>query len=180
MPESREFLGAGTVVLRGVLLCALLAAGCGGAGEARAPGDALAAGDGRRHGQAGATGDAPAGAGRPRTTAAATGGTGATRPSRRAARSPRPAPTHVDCKSGFCFDGVCCRSDCAGLCQSCALPGSVGTCMNAPVGTDPRNECPDDGIAGCMRDGTCDGTGACAVYARRRDLPRAERAPARR
>ena len=31
---------------------------------------------------------------------------------------------------------------------------------------DPRNECPDDGVAGCMRDGFCDGTGACAVYAR--------------
>ena len=38
--------------------------------------------------------------------------------------------------------------------------------MNVPVGADPRNECPDDGVAGCMRDGFCDGTGACAVYAR--------------
>ena len=71
-----------------------------------------------------------------------------------------------DCKSGFCFDDICCRSDCSGLCQSCAQPGSVGTCMNVPVGTDPRDECPDDGVAGCMRDGFCDGTGACAVYAR--------------
>ena len=71
-----------------------------------------------------------------------------------------------DCKSGFCFDSICCRSDCAGLCQSCNQQGSVGTCMNVPVGADPRNECPDDGVAGCMRNGYCDGTGACAVYAR--------------
>ena len=46
--------------------------------------------------------------------------------------------------------------------------------MNVPVGADPRNECPDDGVAGCMRDGFCDGTGACAVYARGDDLPRAD------
>ena len=47
MPESREFVGAGTVVVRrGMLLCALLASGgCGGAGEARAPGDGSAPGE---------------------------------------------------------------------------------------------------------------------------------------
>src|SRR5262245_44934861 len=73
--------------------------------------------------------------------------------------------TAGDCKSGFCFDGVCCRSDCSGLCQSCAVDGSVGTCTSVPVGADPHNECPDDGVASCGRDGTCDGTGACALYA---------------
>src|SRR5215831_14308629 len=30
-----------------------------------------------------------------------------------------------DCKSGYCFDSICCRSDCSGVCQSCAQPGSV-------------------------------------------------------
>jgi len=70
-----------------------------------------------------------------------------------------------DCKSGFCSEGVCCRSDCSGLCQSCTVEGSVGTCTSVPVGADPRNECPDDGVASCGRDGTCDGTGACALYA---------------
>src|SRR5262249_2532280 len=70
-----------------------------------------------------------------------------------------------DCKSGFCSDGVCCRSDCSGVCQSCAVDGSVGTCTNVPVGVDPRNDCPDDGAASCGRDGFCDGTGACALYA---------------
>src|SRR5262249_22236535 len=38
--------------------------------------------------------------------------------------------------------------------------------MSAPVGTDTRNECSDDGATGWMQDGFCDGTGACAVYAR--------------
>ena len=70
-----------------------------------------------------------------------------------------------DCKTGFCFDGVCCRSDCSGLCQSCAVEGSVGTCTSVPVGADPRNDCPGDGAASCGRDGSCDGTGACALYA---------------
>jgi hypothetical protein len=73
--------------------------------------------------------------------------------------------TAGDCKSGFCADGVCCRSDCSGACQSCAVEGSVGTCTNVPVGADPRNDCPDDGIASCGRDGSCDGTGSCALYA---------------
>ncbi|HMF39125.1 MAG TPA: hypothetical protein VKQ32_00460 [Polyangia bacterium] len=70
-----------------------------------------------------------------------------------------------DCKSGFCSDGVCCRSDCSGACQSCAVEGSLGTCTSVPVGADPRNDCPDDGSASCGRTGFCDGTGACALYA---------------
>ena len=81
--------------------------------------------------------------------------------------------TAADCKSGFCFDGVCCRSDCSGACQSCAVEGSVGTCTDVPVGADPRNDCPDDGVASCGRNGSCDGTGACALYAAGRNLPRA-------
>ena len=71
----------------------------------------------------------------------------------------------ADCKSSFCFDGVCCRSDCSGACQSCAVEGSIGTCTNVPVGADPRNDCPDDGVASCGRSGSCDGTGTCALYA---------------
>ena len=73
--------------------------------------------------------------------------------------------TAGDCKSGFCSDGVCCRADCSGVCQSCAIEGSVGTCANIPVGADPRNDCPDEGATSCGRNGYCDGTGACAVYA---------------
>jgi hypothetical protein len=70
----------------------------------------------------------------------------------------------ADCKSGFCFDGVCCRSACDGHCQSCTVAGSVGTCTNVPVGADPDNDCPDEGVASCGRNGSCDGTGACALY----------------
>jgi hypothetical protein len=141
-------------------LLALLAAGCGGAGETRqqdgsppidAPVD-MAVGGGGGTGTAGSGGAAGSNGGAGGTTTGA--GIGAA------------CAGADDCKSGFCFDDTCCRSDCSGLCQSCAQPGSVGTCMNVPVGTDPRDECPDDGVAGCVRDGFCDGTGACAVYAR--------------
>jgi len=146
-----------------LLLLALLAAGCGGAGEARQP-DASAPKDAPTGG-AGVGGDGTGGSG---AIAGTTGGGGAGTGGALAPGAEIGAACGVadDCKSGFCFDGVCCRSDCAGLCQSCNQPGSVGTCTNAPVGSDPRNECPDDGVAGCMRDGYCDGTGACALFAR--------------
>ena len=42
--------------------------------------------------------------------------------------------------------------------------GNVGTCIPADVGTDPRNECADQGVASCGTDGNCDGTGACEKY----------------
>jgi hypothetical protein len=71
----------------------------------------------------------------------------------------------AECASGHCFDGVCCRSDCPGPCQSCKVDGTVGTCVNTPVGSDPRDDCPDEGVASCGGDGTCDGTGTCALYA---------------
>jgi hypothetical protein len=69
------------------------------------------------------------------------------------------------CASGFCTDGVCCSSECAGTCMTCAAAGSLGTCTPADVGTDPRNQCADEGVATCGRDGACDGAGACRKYA---------------
>jgi hypothetical protein len=69
-----------------------------------------------------------------------------------------------ECASGFCFDGVCCRTDCSTACWSCSVQGSVGVCIPAEVGTDPRNDCPDDGLSSCGRDGACDGSGACRRY----------------
>src|SRR6266566_950787 len=36
-----------------------------------------------------------------------------------------------DCGSGHCVDGVCCAVECSGTCQSCALPGNLGTCLLA-------------------------------------------------
>jgi hypothetical protein len=58
-----------------------------------------------------------------------------------------------ECASGFCVDGVCCESDCSGVCQSCNLPGSVGTCAKIAEGQDPAGECPGAVV--------CNGTGAC-------------------
>ncbi|HET6147393.1 MAG TPA: hypothetical protein VFH68_07645 [Polyangia bacterium] len=71
----------------------------------------------------------------------------------------------ADCQSGHCFDGVCCAQDCSQACHTCALPGSVGTCLVADFGTDPRDDCPDQGVASCGTDGTCDGSGGCRRYA---------------
>jgi hypothetical protein len=76
-----------------------------------------------------------------------------------------PCTANAMCASGFCVDGVCCTTACTGTCMTCAAAGSVGTCMPAEVGTDPRDECPDDGVATCGRDGACDGAGACRKYA---------------
>jgi hypothetical protein len=46
-----------------------------------------------------------------------------------------------DCQSGFCTDGVCCNNACAGTCEKCSLPGTVGTCSPIPANTDPEMEC---------------------------------------
>ncbi len=68
------------------------------------------------------------------------------------------------CTSGQCVDGVCCNSACGDICHSCALEGSKGVCAIADVGTDPRDDCPDDHVGTCGRDGVCDGSGACRHY----------------
>ena len=101
-------------------------------------GDRAAAGtDGGRDGAAGETGSTPTG---------------------------QPCGNGSQCGSGFCFDGVCCKTDCSGVCQTCAAQGSVGTCMVAEAGSDPRDECGDEGASSCGHTGTCDGKGACEVY----------------
>ena len=69
-----------------------------------------------------------------------------------------------DCASGFCVDGFCCATDCSGTCQTCASARHIGTCIPADVGTDPRADCQDMGIASCGTDGFCDGAGACEKY----------------
>ena len=42
------------------------------------------------------------------------------------------APTDAECASGFCAQGACCATKCDGPCSSCALPGTIGTCMPVP------------------------------------------------
>ena len=57
-----------------------------------------------------------------------------------------------ECASGNCLDGVCCGSAACGTCQSCAVPGSEGTCaVVAKFTDDPR----------CSAEQTCDGLGMC-------------------
>ncbi len=48
--------------------------------------------------------------------------------------------TANQCLSGFCADGVCCNSDCAGACDRCDLLGSVGTCTLAPAGNGGKDD----------------------------------------
>jgi hypothetical protein len=61
----------------------------------------------------------------------------------------------VECASGFCVDGVCCNTACAGLCQACSAAkkgaGANGTCGSIAANTDPDNECATE----------CNGAGAC-------------------
>ncbi|HMF40868.1 MAG TPA: hypothetical protein VKQ32_09235, partial [Polyangia bacterium] len=139
--------------------CAVVVgAGCGGGGEPHesdaSPGDTAM----DRPIDASGTGGAAGGPGGIGGSGGAGGGGGGGGSVVTGAEIGATCALAADCKSGFCFDGVCCRSDCSGMCQSCNQPGSVGTCTNVPVGADPRNDCPDDGATGCMRDGFCDGT----------------------
>jgi hypothetical protein len=58
-----------------------------------------------------------------------------------------------ECLTGFCADGVCCNALCDGLCKSCNVAGSLGTCGNTPMGMEQGNEC-----TGAQ---TCNGMGMC-------------------
>ena len=77
---------------------------------------------------------------------------------------------NADCTSGYCVDGVCCATACTGPCQACSAAkkggGQDGECEPIKDGTDPDNECPDDGATSCKRDGACNGTGLCRFYAK--------------
>jgi hypothetical protein len=72
------------------------------------------------------------------------------------------------CQSGFCVDGVCCETACAGACNACraAKTGQADVaCRPVTSGTDPDDECELDGTNLCGRTGMCNGAGACAVAA---------------
>jgi hypothetical protein len=72
--------------------------------------------------------------------------------------------TNAECATGFCADGICCRTDCNQLCFSCKLPGSLGTCTAAPDGQDPKGECVAQAASTCGKAGGCNGLGACRVH----------------
>src|SRR5262249_23756853 len=69
----------------------------------------------------------------------------------------RSCTSDSQCQSNHCVDGVCCNVACVGACLSCNLPMSIGTCMQAPVGSDPRNQCP--GTGPCKA--TCNSSSRC-------------------
>jgi hypothetical protein len=69
-----------------------------------------------------------------------------------------------DCVSGVCAQGACCATACTGMCRSCNLAGTAGTCTNVPNGADPLNQCQDAGAASCGQDGQCNGAGGCRLY----------------
>jgi hypothetical protein len=71
----------------------------------------------------------------------------------------------MECASGMCIDGVCCRTPCAGICESCNVAGSEGTCVPIPAGMDPGSECPAEAGTTCGRAGGCNGARACTLHA---------------
>ncbi len=72
------------------------------------------------------------------------------------------------CANNFCVDGVCCNTNCVGLCQACsaALKGSGtnGTCGPIAAGTDPGNECATQVASTCGTTGACSGSSTCSIY----------------
>jgi hypothetical protein len=72
-----------------------------------------------------------------------------------------------ECASGSCVDGVCCENGCTGACTACRQLKTGqpdGKCAPVSAGTDPDNECGDQGASSCGTDGTCNGAGACRKY----------------
>lgn len=75
----------------------------------------------------------------------------------------------AQCMSGFCADGVCCDGACNNTCQACTMvkkgTGTDGVCGPVAGDTDPDNECTDQGANSCSTNGSCNGAGACKLYA---------------
>jgi hypothetical protein len=62
----------------------------------------------------------------------------------------------ADCAAGACVDGVCCATSMCGVCQSCTVAGSKGTCAPvARLAEDPGSQCVGDkacnGVGGCQK-----------------------------
>jgi hypothetical protein len=80
----------------------------------------------------------------------------------------QPATGTNECLSGTIADGVCCNLPCTGTCVACTAllkgGGVDGVCGPIKAGSDPGNECANQGAASCGTSGSCDGLGACALY----------------
>lgn len=73
----------------------------------------------------------------------------------------------TECSSNNCVDGVCCGTACGGTCEACVMAKTGqpdGTCAAITNGTDPDNECPNEGPSSCGYDGSCNGARACRRY----------------
>jgi hypothetical protein len=68
------------------------------------------------------------------------------------------------CASGECWDGVCCNTNCSGICRRCDFSGAVGTCSFATPGTDPDNDCTQSVSTTCGLDGQCGAGGVCRYW----------------
>lgn len=62
----------------------------------------------------------------------------------------------VDCGSNNCVDGRCCSGTCTGTCQSCAVPGFEGSCVNVTPGAQDTNA-----TTPCGGTQYCDAAGVC-------------------
>jgi hypothetical protein len=67
--------------------------------------------------------------------------------------------TAPECESGFCADGICCTSACAGQCMACS---AAGTCIR--ITGMPRNGRTTCTATDANCGGTCDGTSDTCVY----------------
>ena len=67
----------------------------------------------------------------------------------------------LECRTGFCADGICCTTACGQTCMACNLPNSLGVCALVPAGVTPNDPsvCAPSTPATCGQDGTCDGKG---------------------
>lgn len=74
--------------------------------------------------------------------------------------------SRAECASGFCADGVCCQSQCDGVCEGSCEAGT-GRCVPLPARTpcgaqEPAISFCSAGVAGCFVAPLCNGAGVCA------------------
>ncbi|MBI5515459.1 MAG: hypothetical protein HY909_16890, partial [Deltaproteobacteria bacterium] len=71
----------------------------------------------------------------------------------------QPCGRTEDCAAGVCVEGVCCNTACNGICESCVLPGTRGTCSPRPAGSVPVGR--DGGVSVPTNCAACDGARGC-------------------
>ncbi len=85
-----------------------------------------------------------------------------------------------ECDSGFCADGVCCRSSCDTVCSRCDNPDGPGECTVAENDAACGLSCPESTECRSYGSGSasnCDAVGLCRVIAECRGVDAAEGTP---